>query len=450
MEEGWRELGEILLALRAHDSRIETELSHLLNFYLPAIPILTRTLVGFVDAENEIQYYEHEGPNGEIYDALEKVCRNEATTRKLGLIKLKNRSKKSWKVEEPELMITAKRVNDKVEMRQDSVQRIKKRDGSLGAIDLKKCRKRMHEMINKGTGRKRPPKNRPENPPKKETLGLRLLRLSDAVDHEKAIALNLLERSGLKTNRIERDLNILEESVLEASRHLDSDELEPLLAKHFGMDKLRKTRHRAKATTVASLILMNAAMMQQRIDKTGFIETCYKLADAKSHPKVVRFLYKCWSIILIKDYKAVFKPAIEILDVIEEQSNRLGGLERALHHIAAEAERIAETYADMGMDHAGPLFNRVMGDQSSDGAYFTRPLAALTLAKLALDLCEDVDWTKKEDLKATKIVDLACGSGTLLAACLAEIRRRGRSGGADRTLVSMLHRTAVEYSLKRL
>ena len=55
-------------------------------------------------------------------------------------------------------------------------------------------------------------------------------------------------------------------------------------------------------------------------------------------------------------------------------------MERALRHLAAEAERIAETYADIGACHAGPLFNRVMGNQASYGAFFTSPVAALNIA----------------------------------------------------------------------
>ena len=57
-----------------------------------------------------------------------------------------------------------------------------------------------------------------------------------------------------------------------------------------------------------------------------------------------------------------------------------------MRHIAAEAERLAEGYADLGADYAGELFNKVMGNQASDGAYFTRPAAASLLARLALDV----------------------------------------------------------------
>ena len=67
---------------------------------------------------------------------------------------------------------------------------------------------------------------------------------------------------------------------------------------------------------------------------------------------------------------------------------------------------------------------------------------------LALDLVEDFDWTSEKDWKQLKIVDLACGSGTLLAASLAEMRRRARDANANRELVNRLHRIGVEQVLK--
>ncbi len=454
MGEGWQELGEILLALRAHDERIETKLAHLLEIYYTAEPSITRNLVGIANNSGEnnvIRYYEHEGQKNEIKKVVKLVALGKSTPRKSNLISLENRSRRKWRVAEPGRLITAKLVDGKVELREDSVQRTKLKDGSLGKVDLTKCKKRMHRMINKPGEKNSGRKVRPKPPKKKlhqESLGLRLLRLSDAVDNEHAITLNLLERSGLRVNRVERDLNILEDSVREAARHIAEDNLEVLLAKLFQIDKLQSSQKRANASTIASLILMNAAMMQQRIDETGFIDTKFKLADAKNHPNVIEHLRRSWNYIIRTDYETVFEPAIDILDTIEDKSSRKGGLERALHHIAKEAERIAETYSNMGMDHAGPLFNRVMGDQASDGAYFTRPLAAVMAASLALDCCEDIDWTNEEDWKANKIVDLACGSGTLLAAALTDMRRRAKSAGANKQMVRKLDRVAVEHTLK--
>ena len=135
---------------------------------------------------------------------------------------------------------------------------------------------------------------------------------------------------------------------------------------------------------------------------------------------------------MLHDFRPVLEAGSQRPSRPLRTTGKLAGLGRALSHIAAEAERIAETYADMGADHAGPLFNRVMGNQASDGAYFTRPVAASIAARLTLDACGDVDWTDPAVWRAHKTVDLACGSGTLLAAMLTDMKRRAREQGADK------------------
>ena len=150
-----------------------------------------------------------------------------------------------------------------------------------------------------------------------------------------------------------------------------------------------------------------------------------------------------------RDFHPVLEPAVEVIDAVEE-TGRLAGLERALRHITAEAERIAETYADMGADHAGPLFNKVMGNQASDGAFFTRPVAASIAARLTLDACGEPDWTNPQTWRDHKTVDLACGSGTLLAAMLTDMKRRAREQGASERQIADLQKLAVEDTIKGL
>ena len=102
----------------------------------------------------------------------------------------------------------------------------------------------------------------------------------------------------------------------------------------------------------------------------------------------------------------------------------------------------------MGADHAGPLFNRVMGNQASDGAFFTRPVAASIAARLTLDACGDVDWTDPAIWREHKTVDLACGSGTLLAAMLTDMKRRAREQGASEAHIADLQKVGVEETIK--
>ena len=57
-EDGWQELGQILLALRAHDSRIEDNLSDLLQLYVPAEPETEATVIAIANREDgNIRYH---------------------------------------------------------------------------------------------------------------------------------------------------------------------------------------------------------------------------------------------------------------------------------------------------------------------------------------------------------------------------------------------------------
>ena len=188
-------------------------------------------------------------------------------------------------------------------------------------------------------------------------------------------------------------------------------------------------------------------MLHQRISAGRWMARISPLSALKSSTNVVRQTTRDWNQIMSHDFRPVFEPAIEAIYAIENEG-KTSGLERALHHLTAEAERIAETYADMGADHAGPLFNRVMGDQASDGAFFTRPTAASIAARLTLDAAGPQNWTDPGVWRQHKTVDLACGSGTLLTAILTDMKRRAREQGATENHVTQLQRVAVEDVLK--
>ena len=194
---------------------------------------------------------------------------------------------------------------------------------------------------------------------------------------------------------------------------------------------------------------MNAAMLHQRIANGTWLSNVSDLETVKNDVNVVRRVRREWGRILTHDFRPVLEPAVGIIDAVED-TGKLAGLEKALRHIAAEAERIAETYADMGADHAGPLFNRVMGNQASDGAFFTRPVAASIAARLTLDTSGEMDWTDPSVWREHKTIDLACGSGTLLAAILTDMKRRAREQGANERQITELQKLAVEETIKGL
>ena len=476
-EDGWQELGQILLALRAHDSRIEDNLSELLQLYVPAEPETEATVIAIANREDgRIHYHAHVGAPGEAQRAVESVLEGSERPSNM-FVPLTERehpslyqqgSNPSAPAEGPALrqgnfapipstIISGKKNSDgNIELRVDSVAHANPQpDGTPGPVDIRKTKEKGKAMINQGTGvrlthtSKRKPRRTQQEVT--EHNAMQLLLLTGLEDHGNAITANLLTKSGLSRNRVVRDLNILESSVNEASRHMRDDELANALDVHFQLDNLNQESRKKQADgcTIAALLMMNAAMLHQRIAAGRWLSGISDLEAVKNDVNVVRRLTREWERIMRHDFQPVLAPAVGTIQAIED-TGKTAGLERALRHIAAEAERIAETYADMGADHAGPLFNRVMGNQASDGAYFTRPVAASIAARLTLDACGDVDWTEPETWKRHKTVDLACGSGTLLAAMLTDMKRRAREQDASEAQIADLQKLTVEETIKGL
>ena len=356
----------------------------------------------------------------------------------------------------PQRIVTGKLNQDgNLEMREQSVVRDKpKTDGTPGSINLTKTKATARKMLNGESGRKITRSRKRKTP---EELGaLREQRtlnlLSGSKADEMGIFVNLLEKSGLCRNKAQRSVNTLDEVIAEARMRLEEDELASTLNAHFGLDKQSGAsgKDRADGCTIASLLLMNAAMLHQRIAAGDWLPGVEKLETIKVAPNAAQLALRQWNTITRHDFRPVLEPAIEVIWKVQD-TGRESGLNKAMRHIAAEAERLAKDYAALGADYAGELFNRVMGNQASDGAYFTRPEAASLLARLALDVAApDADWTDLRTWENNRVVDLACGSGTLLAASLTEMKRRAQEQGLNKRQLAELQKLAVEKTITGL
>ncbi|MYA00145.1 MAG: hypothetical protein F4076_02020 [Acidimicrobiaceae bacterium] len=470
--EGWRELGDILQALRAHDKRIEDALPEMLTIQLPSeqpplLELRTVVAVGRPEAKN-LEYAVVTGSRDDAEDVARAAVRQDRPLLAFDNAERFDETLWSELKDQPRAMIVhVERPDGSTETRADTVVRHKPRaDQSEGDVNERQTKRRAAKVANGERGRPLPdPAEREQRRREREAQkradfeahiqGV-LVDLSEQMGG--AIAMNLLEKSGLTGNEVQRDLNLLADAVNEAARHIhDEAGLAAALDAHFGIDRLaapKAGKPRADGATVAALLWMNAAMLHQRIHAGGWLGAAAidPLADVKSSPEPEELFRDSWQEVTRQDFLPVIDPAIKALQTAR-RSGRLGGLRRALRHLAAEAEQIAETYADMGTDHAGALFNKVMGDQSSDGAFFTRPVAADIAARLALEAADPhnvLDWADPDVWRDHKTVDLACGSGTLLTAVMTEMRRRAAHHGADQNRLAELQKAAVEETLKGL
>ena len=310
MEEGWQELGQILLALRAHDQRIEENLEGLLYLYIPKPPPVERTIVAVATAgSGRIQFGEYEGAQGEAEEAVREMLAGKSRGKaRVGRIAVPETS--TYSSGEPTQLLTGKKNNDgSVELRVDSVARDKPKVGQpRGVVNIQKTKAKARKMINTGQGGTvvKPRKTSKTARERAEESGQMMLKLSGLEDHGRAIKMNLLTKSGLSDNRVIRDLNILEASVSEAAHHLRSDELLPALNRHFGLDRLKKSdKKQADGCTIAALLMMNAAMLHQRISNGAWLPGISDLSDIKNDVNVVRMVSREWERIMRHDFRPV-------------------------------------------------------------------------------------------------------------------------------------------------
>jgi len=497
-EDGWRELGQILVALRAHDSRIEDELSNLMKLITPSPPDDVTTMVTIGQEGYQSEHYIHHGEPDEVVHDVRDILKGGSDAEDT-MIKLEQFDHSS----NPERIVSARLNTDgSIEIREDGIQRDKpKPDGTIGPVNFRKSKKRGVEMLNGKAGKiihyvttvvtigrddhqaehyihqgqegkaetdavsvlgeqssdksKLIELDKIDNPRDLDSDRIISARLKqdDSIEMREAevqrdkpnsdsilgnlnvektkqkgvamlagkagkviptptakgrkkpddplypylfdradsvgITVNLLQKSGLSHNRAKRDANILKDSIQGAAEYLKQDELRPLLDRHFRLDALddKKRKNQADGCTIAALLLMNACLLHQRIVVGKWLLNVTAMDEIKTSVDTLTKLSDQWNNITRHDFLPVLEPAIEIVRVVRDSGKR-EGLNRALRHLAAEAEHIAESYADLGADHAGPLFNEVMGNQASDGAYFTRPPAASMVARLSLDVFE--------------------------------------------------------------
>ena len=180
------------------------------------------------------------------------------------------------------------------------------------------------------------------------------------------------------------------------------------------------------ASLVAALMLSNAALLHHRLrlvpSLAGVVQLKTALGEPTKTPTIIR---EAWQAILSIDFHPVFAPALTALKALNDDDAR-----EPVRWIAENAVAVADELASLRFDHAGPLYHRLLASARYDGSFYTNNVSAMLLARLALT--EDmVNWSDANALAGLKIIDPACGTGTLLMAAMHVIRDRHDAAGAE-------------------
>ena len=201
-----------------------------------------------------------------------------------------------------------------------------------------------------------------------------------------------------------------------------------------------------EVSTTAALLLCNACLLHRRLQKESpAFENLPDLTEVGRSRTPAEGLAEAWDEILRKDYAPVFQPALSII----ESAPSFRSLKAPARILAECAVNLSDTVAELGYDHAGPLYHKILAAES-EGAFYTNNISALMLAGLALkpDL---VDWSAWKRATSLRILDPACGTGTLLMAALKTIKdRMAMARPTTPARARRVHKILVEKSIRGL
>ena len=206
------------------------------------------------------------------------------------------------------------------------------------------------------------------------------------------------------------------------------------VAKIFGADP------DSEVANMAALVIINAMVFQERLASNEI--AILSVSKAKQNGRFSRMkLLQAWEQILSIDYYPIFKMA---RDVVQEFSD----VEAAA--VLGECARTAAALLGMGAvgrhDISGRIFNRLISERKLLAAFYTSIPASTLLAGLALskDQWSHIDWNDTEELSRLRVVDPACGTGTLLMAAYRQIVQNCSAAVSDEANNPLLHQALVE------
>ena len=209
------------------------------------------------------------------------------------------------------------------------------------------------------------------------------------------------------------------------------------VADTFGTQPGDETAH------MAALVVTNAMIFQERL--AGDDPRIQPVNQARVEGRFARLrLLDQWDAILDIDYYPIFNMARSVV-------SELSGVTAA--DVLDECARTAERLLEMGTvgrhDLAGRIFNQLIAERKLLAAFYTSIPAATLLAGLALapERWPGMDWSAEARLRQLRVVDPACGTGTLLMAAYQQIMQNRSGFGGPAPDDVALHRALVEHTL---
>jgi len=202
----------------------------------------------------------------------------------------------------------------------------------------------------------------------------------------------------------------------------DNEEAVQKIAKELYQEDGQQTRR------MAATILANAFVFHETLaGKLKGVNSIDELRGKKSLKK--SSILAEWEKILKVNYWPIFDIARRILEVVPVAESKV-----LIERLAETAGRLLENRLMRSHDLTGAVFQKMIVDRKFLAAFYTTPASAALLLGLVLvpEATPDMKpWSDPKNVKALRIADFACGTGTLLTTAYSRVGQMHELAGGD-------------------
>ncbi len=181
-----------------------------------------------------------------------------------------------------------------------------------------------------------------------------------------------------------------------------------------------------ESANMAALVIINAMVFQERLASADALYQPVSAARRSGVFSRIRLL-QMWEAILSVDYYPIFSMAKRVVEELSDVE-----ADGVLSACAQTAADLLAMRAVGRHDLAGRIFNGLIAERKLLAAFYTSIPSSTLLAGLALapERWPGVAWNRVDALSQFRLVDPACGTGTLLMAAYRQILQNCASSGA--------------------
>ena len=205
------------------------------------------------------------------------------------------------------------------------------------------------------------------------------------------------------------------------------------------LERISRTLYQRSALTglrTTALLWLNSMLVQRML--FGGVHAIPPLSPVPSR------CVDAWSRIREINWKAIFEPAILILDDVRKASP--GPAAESLKMLQEAVEIIDAARMGGGISIGAELFPLLADDRKESAAFYTQAPAAEFLAAATIKF-DMANWGDPDLFDGFRITDLSCGTGTLLRFGYKQVRTYHEQAGGTEETLERLHRAALERGI---